>query len=282
MTEFRTGMILMVCGALLIPFGDALAKYANQTYGLPMGFMAWSRFAIGALILAPIAIAQGVRFRDLTPAPVLFRGLLITCTIFFILKGAALTDLASAYGAFFLAPIISFVLAVVLLKERAGLMRWLMMALGFIGVLLVAQPGATMSAGIAFALLAGVFYGSFLTTNRYLAGRFNPYAMLMAQLIVGGIILIPFAASGPQSSFSLGAWICIGLSAASSVLANLLMVLAYMRAEATRLAPLIYTQLIAATLYGILFFNSLPDLITIAGLSLLLLSGAAGLIFRLR
>ena len=62
-------------------------------------------------------------------------------------------------------------------------------------------------------------------------------------------------------------------SAAASALGNLLLVLAYARAPATRLAPFIYFQLIAATAYGWLFFGDLPDPVTFAGLFLLVARG---------
>ena len=133
MTSEHQGYGLMIVAAMLIPLGDAVAKYAHVNLDVPISFMAWSRFALGAVLLAPFALAQNVRLRELLPLPVILRGLAITITVFLILQGAARAPLADVFGAFFIAPLISFGLAVVLLGERPGQVRTALVAIGFVG-----------------------------------------------------------------------------------------------------------------------------------------------------
>lgn len=276
MKQNYLAIVLMIVGATLIPLGDAIAKYANEFHGTPVPVLAWSRFALGAVISAPFLIWGGAKLAQMRHPWVLLRGVLIACTVGFILEAASRAPLADAYGAFFLAPLISFVLAVVFLGERAGLQRWLAIIAGFGGVLLVVRPSFEMADGMVLGLIAGVFYGSFLATNRFLSPRFNAASMLQSQMIVAAIVLFPFALPLEWGDGTVAAWILITLSAITSSLANLLMVMAYARAEATKLAPLIYVQILAATSYGVLFFGGWPDPITWMGLAILVISGVAG------
>lgn len=268
---------LMICGAALIPLGDAMAKFASQTYGVEITFMAWSRFAIAAVLLAPFALSLGVRPAHIVTPAVIARGVTIAATVWLILQAALRIPIASVYGAFFIAPVLSFALAVLFLKERPGRSRTILICIGLLGVILVVRPGIDMSSGLLFALGSGVFYAIFLTANRWMSGRHAPLAMLWGQLVVGAFVLAPFGFDPGQVVWQAGVLVAIFGSAITSMSGNLLILLAYKRAEATRLAPLVYTQLIAATLYGMLFFGAIPDGWTLAGLALLIASGFAAL-----
>ena len=271
---------LTIAAAMLIPLGDAIAKYAYEAHGVPALLMAWSRFAVGAALVAPIALAAKSKLSEMTPRLVLVRGLLITITITLILQAAARAPLADVFGGFFIAPAISFVLAILLLGERPSGRQSSLIAIGFIGVVLIVQPWAVISGGLIFAVLSGVFYGAFLTANRMMAGKHRGVPVLWTQLWVGAVLLAPFALSDVGAIDSL---VVIGLvlaSAATSAGANLMLLRAYELAEATRLAPLVYVQLIGATLYGALFFGALPGVFPAIGLGLLIFSGLAALLHR--
>lgn len=270
----------MICAAMLIPLGDAVAKFAHVRFEVPISFMAWSRFALGAVLLAPFALRRGIAVQELTRWPVLLRGSAIAATVWLILQAVSREPIANVYGAFFIAPVLSFGLAVVLLGERPDPVRILLIILGFLGVLLVVRPGFGLSLGMGLALLSGVFYALYLTASRWLAGKHRGMAMLWAQLIVGGVVMAPFGTDMGAAVWSVGLVTCVILSASTSTLANLMIVEAYRLAQATRLAPLVYVQLIAATLYGVLFFDTLPDGLALTGLGLLILSGFAALILR--
>jgi len=280
MNDVLKGSLLMICAAMLIPLGDAVAKFAHLTFGVPISFMAWSRFALGAVLLAPFALKRRIGFGELTRWPVLLRGATISATVWFILKAVSTEPIANVYGAFFIAPILSFGLAVVLLGERPSRVRVLLTCLGFVGVLLVVRPGIGLSTGMGFALLSGVFYALYLTANRWLAGTHRGMAMLWAQLIVGGLVMAPFGMSMDGAVWSAGLALCVLISASTSAFANLMIVEGYRLAEATRLAPLVYVQLIAATSYGVLFFGTFPDAIALFGLGLLIASGFAALTLK--
>ena len=155
-----------------------------------------------------------------------------------------------------------------------------MLAFGFAGVMLVVKPGFGATPGMGFALAAGVFYGVYLALTRAVAGDFRPRLLLITQLMVGTILLAPLGLAAPMPSLSASLSGLILVSALGSALGNYFLVIANRRAEASLIAPLIYTQLISATLVGVMLFDEMPDALGFAGLGLILFSGLGGLLMR--
>lgn len=266
----------MVLAMSLIPLGDTAGKLMTQI-GVAPFFIAWARFALGGLMLLPVRRAKVWEdLKLLGNWRVWLRGLLIVAGISSILTALRTEPIALVFGAFFVGPMISYLLSALFLGERLTLWRSLMMIIGFGGVLLVVKPGFGMTPGLPFAVMAGVFYGAYLVTNRWLAGDMNPTALLLSQLVIGALVLAPvgvFLVPGLDGQIIL----LLALSAGASMLGNLLLLRAYQSAQATVLAPLVYFQLIAATLFGVLFFDDIPDGYAFLGMALLIVSGVLSL-----
>ncbi|MBL4645135.1 MAG: DMT family transporter, partial [Rhizobiales bacterium] len=175
--------------------------------------------------------------------------------------------------AFFICPILSYFLSAILLKEKITLPRTLLLLVGFIGVLLVVKPGLGMKPGLGYALLAGCSYSLYLVTSRWLSDIARPRMMLMSQLMIGGLLLAPLGITDIPDLTDVWTDFLIFGSALSSAIGNLFLLMAYRRIEASRLAPLIYLQLVAGTIFGFTIFGDVPDMISFAGLALLMLSG---------
>ena len=283
---------LTIAAMTLITLGDVFAKGTTTPVGVPAGvfgdglgvgsgFAAFSRFLLGAVLLA-LLMPAALRREALGLAGdwrVWLRGALIAGCIWSVITAAATEPLATVFGAFFVGPLVSALLAVLFLGERMGRAQVACLGLGFLAVLLVVRPGwgpgFGVTTGTAFAVLAGLFYGGFLTTSRWLANRAQPLALLLAQFAVGAVLLAPVGlAQLPAPGWSL-AGLTLG-SALASLAGNLALILAYRRAPASQLAPLIYLQLIAGTGFGLAFFGDWPDAVTLAGLALLIAAGLAG------
>ena len=266
----------MVVGAMFLIVGGDTAGTLLTREGISPAFVAWSRFAVAAVVLAPfcgVSLGETRAFMDWRLA---FRSLLIVCGIFCVLTSLQTEPIANVFGAFFVSPIFAFVLSIILFKERAGWMRAVLLLVSFAGVLIVVRPGFGMTIGIAFALAAGMFHGSYLVATKWLAGQFRPRMLLLSQLCIGAIILAPMGIVGIPGL----TWPVIGLvliSALGSAFGNLLIVLASRVADASLIAPLIYSQLIHAALLGWLVFGEWPDLQSFAGLLLILIAGLATL-----
>ena len=270
---------LMLLAMSLIPAGDTAGKLLGEA-GVAPAFTAWSRFALGAVMILPFVLhlTRPAIFADWR---VWLRGLLLAGGIVSILTALGTELIANVFGAFFLGPILAYVLSAWLLNEGFSRARMVLLGIGFLGVLLVVRPGFGMTPGLGFAVMAGVFYGGFLTASRWLSDIAHPGALLLSQLVVGALVLAPFGLTAwPELEPRILA-MTLG-SALGSMLGNLCLILALRMAPASGLAPFVYTQLIAATVLGWAVFDALPDALTLTGLAVLVVSGLATLALRAR
>ncbi len=269
---------LMLLAMCFVPMGDTAGKLLGGDHGVSPFFTAWSRFAVGAVLLAPFALRTGA-LRLLGDWRIWLRSAFLVGGICSILTALRTEPIADVFGAFFVGPILSYFLSAMFLSETISPRRTLLLLVGFGGVLLVVKPGFGMTPGLGFAVLAGLCYGSYLTASRWLAGIGRPRALMMSQLIIGAVVLLPVGpALAPELSLPVA-----GLTLASalgSLLGNLLLITAMGMAPASRLAPFVYTQLFAATALGWLVFGALPDALSVTGLLLIVGSGLTTLTLR--
>ena len=269
----------------LIVAGDTAGKLLTEG-GVAPAFVAWSRFALAALVLVPlIGPRRRGDWRILADRRVLLRGALIAAGIACILTALRTAPIADVFGAFFVGPLVAAAVSVPLLGERMGPARAGLLLAGFAGVLMVVRPGFgpagfAVAPGIGWALAAGTFYGLYLVATRALAGVWRPGLLLASQLMVGTVLLAPGGLGALPGGLDARFAALVGVSALASAAGNYLLVRASRVADAGRIAPLVYTQLIAATLAGALVFGTLPDVLALAGLGVILVSGLAGLRLR--
>ncbi|MEM7670024.1 MAG: DMT family transporter [Pseudomonadota bacterium] len=264
------GILVMAGGMLLLPVGDAIAKYITQITLYSGAFLAWTRFIIGAALVGPYAIATGA-FAGLgwgfLGRQALRGGLLgfaITCMI----NAVDRAPIAEVYGAFFVGPSVATVLAIVFLRERVKLTDWAIVLIGFVGVLLVIQPTASPNPGLFWALGGGCFFGSFVVATRWSAGTAPPVAQLAGQFVFGGLILAPLGV-WDLIEHGIDAPVLILAAAITSGASNLMQIIAFRFAGAVYLAPVIYSQIVSATLISVLVFGDSLGSIAMIGLILI-------------
>ncbi|EAQ03783.1 membrane protein, putative [Pseudooceanicola batsensis HTCC2597] len=268
--------LMVVLAMACIVLGDTGGK-TMTAQGISPYFAAWGRFALAAVALAPFA---GLRRADL-PAfgdwRVLLRTGLVVAGITAILTALRTEPIANVFGAFFVGPVVAYFGSALLLKERVTLIRALLLLVGFGGVLLVVKPGFGMSFGMAMALLAGTFYGSYLVATRLIAGVYRPRLLLLSQLAIGAVVLTPLAAVIWPATLPPGfAW-AFPLSAIGSAMGNYLLLIASRSLPANVVAPLVYSQILWAMVLGFAVFGDWPDSLALAGLVIILISGLLGL-----
>lgn len=269
------GIVFLAVTCVVI--GDTAGKLMTAG-GVAPAFVAWTRFLIAAVVLLPFSGLRRAELPRLFEWRILLRALLVAGGIFCILSALRTEPIANVFGAFFVGPVVSYVLAVLFLGERPSFGRGLLLAVGFLGVMLVVKPGFGATLGMGFALAAGVFYGGYLAMTRAVAGGARPRFLLISQLLIGTFALTPVGLSAELPVISAPLAGLILLSALGSAAGNFLLVIANRRAEASLIAPLVYTQLISATVMGVAVFGDWPDAISLAGLVLIAGSGLGTLI----
>ena len=266
-------VLLMVSAMTLIVTGDTAGKLLTAA-GFSPFFIGWSRFLLGAILLIPFMGLTREDVPNFFNWRVILRASFVTAAICSILTALTTEPIANVFGAFFIGPLISYFLSALILKEQITWRRTVLILLGFTGVILVVKPGFGMTLGMGFAVLAGCFYGCFLVATRWLSGKYHPRFLLISQLMIGSVFLTPFAIGPvPEIDYKLAGLIAI--SALSSGFGNLLFVMVSRITAASVVAPLVYSQLLAATIFGLLVFNDWPDVLSLLGLSVILASGLA-------
>jgi Predicted permeases len=182
---------------------------------------------------------------------------------------------ADVYAIGFLTPIVVTLLGVLVLKEHVALHRWLLLIISFLGVVLVIRPGARELQLGHLAIFCSVFLGGITTIIlRHVAPRERRVSLVGLQVlysgIVNGLLMIPFfvVPSLEQMAVFLG----IGLLGGTG---GLLLISAARRSPANLVAPVQYSQLIWAIVFGALFFGEYPDYVAVIGLFIVLAAGLA-------
>lgn len=267
-----TGILLMILSMLVIPMVDGLAKYLSAAYS-PL-FIGFARYAVAAVIVLPIAALRpgGEIFPKQGFVSHILRTffLVVSMTLYFL--AVAKIPLATAISAFFIGPIFAVVLSVFVLKERMTWTKIASLVLGFIGALVILRPGTAINPSLLLAFAAGLCFGVYIVFTRYAAQKSDPISTLTFQCVVGALLLTPQAVATwamPQWN-DLGYFLALGLI---SALGHLLSIAAFRFAEASTLSPLVYIELIGATLIGYFFFGEFPDGFTLAGAALIIMAG---------
>lgn len=181
--------------------------------------------------------------------------------------------LAQTYAILFAAPMLITILSIPILKEKVGLHRWGAVVVGLVGVMVVLRPGTSdLSLGHLAALAAAVGSATASVVVRKI-GKDERSAVLMLYPMVSNFVvmacILPFVYR-PMPLEHLG---LMGVIALFGFIAGLITIIAYRAGDAAIVAPMQYSQILWAAGYGILFFDETPDLLTLVGASIIILSG---------
>ena len=266
-------IIFSLLGWMFLPVMDGFAKYLSDD--LPILQITWARYFFTVAFVFPIMFFFYKRPLVWSDKPKLqiFRGLILLSANICFFYAISVISLAKALTLAFIAPLIVTAFSPILLGEKVGFRRWTAVAVGFIGSLIVIRPGfLEFNLASMAALATGFFYGFYLIITRKLSTSDNPLLTLLITGMVGALLvslIIPFYWVKPTlNQWSLmagiGVFACIG---------HLFLILSLKYSDASKLAPLGYTEIIPNVIIGYYFFNELPDNWTYLGLFIIVLSG---------
>ncbi|MDO5642495.1 MAG: DMT family transporter [Paracoccus sp. (in: a-proteobacteria)] len=182
--------------------------------------------------------------------------------------------LAQVYAILFASPLLITLLSIPILGERVGVHRWLAVVLGLSGVLIVLRPGSgeALSIGHLAALLAALSSATSAVITRKIGRVERPLVLLMwpmlASLVMTGAGLTLNYVPMALPHLAMAAMIAV-----LGLLGGFLSILAYRNGEAAIVAPMQYSQIIWATIYGWFIFHEVLDLPTMLGAGVIIASG---------
>lgn len=253
---------------------DSAAKWLITS--LPLAQIVFLRF-LGHVVFTGLAMGPrlGMRLvRTRHPFLQLVRGLLLptmTALNFWALQYLQLAETGSIQ---FLAPILVALIGHQLLGERLDRGRWIAIIVGFIGVLVILQPG---SRGFHPAMLVSLFqttlYATFIVLTRVLAADDRPETSNFLSALASTIVIAPFALVDWQTPSGIGQWAVIAVTGIAGGLGHYLLALAPRYAPASTISPFIYTQILYMILLGYLVFGDVPRSAVVFGGAIVVSSG---------
>jgi len=276
------GIALKLVSVLLLSGMTVCVKSVGSD--IPVGEMIFVRGIISMAVLALVAYWIGglhlLRARNWRSHAL--RSLSGTGTMFCLFLALTMIPLADVTAITFTSPMFVTLLAMVFLGERIHLFRWTALVLGFIGVLIMVAPhlslahGSTL--GVLAALGAALFSAVAMTTLRSMAtGEHAITITFYFSLTITVCAALTAFQGWPVPTAEQAALIV--LAALLGLFGQLLMTFSYRYAEASTIAPLDYTSLIMAVLFGYVFFDEIPTMSVWIGAPLIV---AAGLIILWR
>jgi len=272
---------------------DATIKNLSTTYALHqlVFYRAVIGLAIVLLILAPMAGGYRV-LRSKRPGLQIVRAACVFVANLSFFMGIVAIPLADAVAIFFITPFVITAMSVIFLGEVVGPRRWVALAVGFVGVLIVMRPGTdAFQPAAIYPVIAAFAYASLHILTRVMRTTETAVAMVFyIQLVflVGsgliGLVLSGGQFAGPEDpslDFLLRAWaeiepvhiwffVLMGFCASGG---GYMISQAYRMGEAAYVAPVEYLALPLSVVTGYLFFAEVPDGYTILGILLILGAG---------
>lgn len=280
--QHRTGLAYAIAGFVFLSVGDAVVK--SMAGAWPAFAVAALRFTIGAAGLSVLLWrSEGPHaFVPKRPWLQLARGVCLAVASVSFFSAIYLMPLAEAMAIGFLSPVLTQILAGVLLGEKVERRVWLASAVALSGVAIVLRPNlAELGPAALLPLNSAFFFALMMVANRASAGLGSALsaqvfiAGFCAPLLVAGAVAAKFSGVA-ELDFGWPTWDVVARCAVVAVTASTAHWLAYIgttRAGAAQVAPAIYVQMLVAIALGWWWFGDRPDLYTLAGAGLIITAG---------
>tara|TARA_E500000331_G_C17124404_1_gene655339 strand:+ start:147 stop:989 length:843 start_codon:yes stop_codon:yes gene_type:complete len=257
----------------ILPFMDTIAKYLSTDVSFFQ--ITWARYFFTVFFTLPLMFFFFRKNLKWTTEPKLqlIRGLLLFFANILFFYSISIISMAKALTLAFVAPLITTALSPFLLNEKVGIRRWLAVIIGFVGSMIVIRPGyIDFNLATLAALGTGFFYGIYLIVTRKLHNSDSPLLTLLLTGVVGATFasfFVPFV----WVSLSINQWFLLALMGIFACLGHFFLILSLRYADASKLAPFGYFEIITNVILGYYYFSDFPDFFTWLGLLIIVSSG---------
>ncbi len=252
---------------------DTIAKYLSAD--LSFFQITWARYFFTVFWALPFMFFFYRKNLTWSTQPKLqiFRGLTLFFANVLFFYSISIISMAKALTLAFVAPLVTTALSPIFLGEKVGIRRWSAVLIGFIGSLIVIQPGyIEFNLASLAAIGTGFFYGIYLIITRKLHSSDSPLLTLLLTGVVGAVIgsfVVPVVWTNPTIS----QWSLLALMGVFACLGHFFLILSLKYADASKLAPFGYFEIVTNVILGYYFFDDFPHYWTWLGLTIIVCSG---------
>jgi drug/metabolite transporter (DMT)-like permease len=277
------GVALMLAFCMLAPLLDVASKLAAEG-GVPVGQITTARFVVQGALMLPVVLWMRLPWR-VSPRVLgltFLRALFLMLSTFSFVSGIAVMPVADALAIAFVEPFVVLILGSFLFGDEVGPRRIAASAVGFCGALLVIQPSVAAFGLVALWPLGTAFFFAFyMLVTRSMSTQIHPVTMQLHTSLAGIVLTLPIMLAFDGSGFAVldpvmpqgvnWLWLFgVGFWAAVS---HMCMTYALKFAPSATLAPLHYSEIVAAVALGYLIFADFPNAMTWAGIIIIVSSG---------
>ena len=266
-------IILNLSAWAVLPFMDTIAKYLSTEISFFQ--ITWARYFFTVFWTLPLMFfffRKNLKWSE-NPKLQILRGMTLLSANVCFFYSISVISMAKALTLAFIAPLVTTALSPIILGEKVGFKRWSAVIVGFLGSLVVIRPGLIeFNIATIAAVGTGFFYGVYLIITRKLHSVDNPLLTLLLTGVVGAIIsslFVPIV----WINLSQSQWLWLALMGIFACLGHLLLIYSLRYADASKLAPFGYFEIITNIILGYYFFKDFPDNWTFAGLFIIVSSG---------
>jgi len=254
------GIYLITLSTFIFSMMDGLIKWTGESY--PVIQLVFFR-CLFALIPIGIMLWKAGGFKVLkTNQPLihLFRGCMGMLAMFCVFTSFTKLPMAEVVSILFAVPILTSIIAIPILGEKIGLHRTIAILIGFVGVMIIVQPGADILSSDTIYPIMAAFLMSFAMVTVRILGRKDHGAAISFYFTIFGILVssigISFSGWVMPVGFDWLLLITIGLLGG---VAQYLMTRSFAIAEIAALAPFKYTALLWSAGLAFFIWNEVPD-----------------------
>jgi len=253
----RLGIYLMIATTIVFAMQDGVSRHLGANNNVFMVVMI--RFWFFALFVMAIAARSegGLRAAVRTKRPLtqIFRGVLLVAEVCVMVVAFVKLGLIESHAVFIAYPLIVAALSGPILGEAVGWRRWLAIAVGFAGVLIILQPGLSVfSPWALLPLISAFMFALYSLLTRFVAREDSAQVSFFWTGVAGAVAITPLGLMHWQP-MSAAAWGWMAMLCLTAALGHWLLIRAYAVAEASALQPFAYLQLVWVSVLGLLLLN---------------------------
>ncbi len=255
--DTRLGIFLMIATTFVFAVQDGISRQLAGDYNVYMIVMIRYWFFAAFVIAIAVRKTGSIRVAAATQQPLIqtLRGLLLVAEICVLVTAFVLVGLVESHAIFACYPLIVAALSGPVLGETVGWRRWLAIAAGFVGILVILQPGNGMFTPAAIlAIISAGMFALYSLLTRYVARQDSAATSFFWTGVVGAVA-ITCIGIWTWEPMSRPDWLWMGLLCLTGASGHYLLIRTYEVAEASAVQPFAYLQLVFAAIIGIAVFG---------------------------
>ncbi|HUF44804.1 MAG TPA: DMT family transporter [Aestuariivirgaceae bacterium] len=288
----------IILTVLALSLGDALIKGISGS-----GFVIWQIFVVRSALAVPVLLMVIQAFSKCAPILPKRSGWTAIRSLMLVLMWLAYyfslphLQLSVAAAAYYTLPMFITLFSAVLAGERVGRVGWMAVGLGFLGVLLILRPAAdAFNAYVLLPLVAAMLYALAMILTRTKCREEHPLTLSLAlnfgfilfggvaTLLIGavdgfseeGFLLAPWTPMGPEE------WQTMAILSLAILVGSLGAAIAYQNAPSGIVGTFDFGYVGFAVIWGLMFFGEVPDMLSFAGMVMIVTAGVTSMRQRTR